>query len=419
MTAADRAEINSRNASRSIGHRRSDGKSLIRFNAVKHGCRAPSPILPGEDPEVFQHRRDAWVDKFQPADDVELYLVETAVKASWQLDRAQRAEVAQLVEEIGREANRRAAQVVELGAKLFRIPSRPNGPVSDRAGLDLESLLSWPFDPAHPEYPARLVARLEATAAGCSWLLEQWAELQRILDAGRSWRLVHRMRAIRLLGKQPMEVVGDESLMTIYLACHAMDPDGPGVFAEPLGDLCAPELEASRDRLAGKFATARAARAALKAIIAAAVARVSALREVRAAAAAAGLSDISARLSYNAKVTVEWLHKHQGTCSRSLFRTFEELRKLWRDPSCPSSAVVIRPQGMMTSRQPQALGSGRRETIRCHLWLSPRSSTLVGCKARPVPNRADRGSPPDPWPPPLGERNRGRPVRDRTGCAVL
>ena len=65
----------------------------------------------------------------------------------------------------------------------------------------------------------------------------------------------------------------------------------------------------------------------------AAVARLEALRAVRAAeqAEAAEPAEISARLSYSAKETVEWLYKHQVTCSRSLSRTFDELRKVRRD----------------------------------------------------------------------------------------
>src|SRR5215468_3244640 len=87
-TTIDRAEINRRNSMRSTGPKTSEGKSRSRFNAVKHGCRARLPILPGEDPEDYRRRRDAWVDKFAPRDAVETYLVERAVDVSWRLDRA-------------------------------------------------------------------------------------------------------------------------------------------------------------------------------------------------------------------------------------------------------------------------------------------------------------------------------------------
>ena len=129
--------------------------------------------------------------------------------------------------------------------------------------------------------------------------------------------------------------------MSIYLACHAMDPDGPDVFAQPLGDLRRPEDEASAHGWRSRFAAARAeraprdaaaGRAALRAIVAAAVARLEALREVRAAAEAADRADdLGPAVATTPRSSVDWLRKHQATCSRSLYRTFDELRKLRRD----------------------------------------------------------------------------------------
>ena len=176
-TTMDRAEINRRNASKSTGPRTPEGKARSRFNAVKHGCRARLPILPGEDPEAYRSRLDAWVDKFGPRDAVEHYLVERTVHVSWQLDRADRAEVARLADETEDEAARLAEDVATLGAELFRVPAGPigGGPPAT-AMATRQSLLSWPFDPEHPQHPARLVAVLEATAAGCDWLLARWAD---------------------------------------------------------------------------------------------------------------------------------------------------------------------------------------------------------------------------------------------------
>jgi hypothetical protein len=123
--------------------------------------------------------------------------------------------------------------------------------------------------------------------------------------------------------------------MAIHLACQAMDPEGPDVFAEPVGDLCHPGAEATREHLAARLATARAepsprdvaeSRAALRAIAAAGEARAEALREVRTAEEAAEKSDISGRLSYEVERALEWVRKHQVTCSRALFRTFDASR---------------------------------------------------------------------------------------------
>ncbi len=120
-----RAEINRRNARRSTGPKSQAGKERSRFNALKHGCRARLPILPGEDPEAYQERLEAWIDKFQPRDAVETYMVERAVQASWQLDRADRAEVATMVEAAEELALGRAREVLALGETLFRAPARP------------------------------------------------------------------------------------------------------------------------------------------------------------------------------------------------------------------------------------------------------------------------------------------------------
>jgi hypothetical protein len=127
-TTADRAEINRRNASRSTGPRSPEGRARSRFDAVKHGCRARLPILPGEDPEDHRRRRDAWVDKFAPRDAVETYLVERAVDVSWRLDRADRAELARLAAELDAEAARRAREVAELAARRASTTALDGGP---------------------------------------------------------------------------------------------------------------------------------------------------------------------------------------------------------------------------------------------------------------------------------------------------
>ena len=57
-------------------------------------------------------------------------------------------------------------------------------------------------------------------------------------------------------------------------------------------------------------------------------ARAEALRELRQADEADEIPDISALLSRTATENVDWLRKHQQTCSRALYRAFDELRKL-------------------------------------------------------------------------------------------
>src|SRR5262249_2415714 len=187
-TPIDRAAINRRNSLKSSGPRTPEGKARSRFNAVKHGCRARLPILPGEDPAAYQDRLETWVDKFGPRDAVEHYLVERAVLVSWQLDRAHRAEVARLATAPAGEDAKLGEEAAELGAILFRIPKGRIAGRADSGGEADGSSLSWPSDPEHSRHPARLVAVLETNAIGCAWLRDRWAALGRILEEGGRWR---------------------------------------------------------------------------------------------------------------------------------------------------------------------------------------------------------------------------------------
>jgi hypothetical protein len=81
----DRAEINRRNAARSTGPRTAEGKSRSRFNALKHGLTARTPVLPGEDPEAYRGRIESFVTALEPRNELEQYLAEHAAQLSWQM----------------------------------------------------------------------------------------------------------------------------------------------------------------------------------------------------------------------------------------------------------------------------------------------------------------------------------------------
>src|SRR5262249_48629993 len=156
----------------------------------------------------------------QPDNDVEQALVERAVTLTWQLDRAERAETARLsriIREAPAEAaRRREEEAAALGRRLL----------FDRCGplpLYPHSLYSFPRQPPPagprvsssglsdaPDAPPRLLLHLEATAEGCRWLLDRWAELGALLDRGLSWQAPDKLKAIRLLGRQPLEAADSE-----------------------------------------------------------------------------------------------------------------------------------------------------------------------------------------------------------------
>jgi hypothetical protein len=69
-------EANRKNSKRSTGPTSALGKSRTRLNALKHGATAQTPVLPGEDPALFQARVDAYKTDLQPRNTLESEMVE-------------------------------------------------------------------------------------------------------------------------------------------------------------------------------------------------------------------------------------------------------------------------------------------------------------------------------------------------------
>jgi hypothetical protein len=336
-TSYARAEASRRNGRKSKGPSAA-GRQRSRFNAVKHGLRAKLPVLPGEDAGAYQARLDGWIESFQPRNAAELYLVERVAQVSWQMDRADRLEVACFAVAGEQKAAERARQAAEEGAALFRIRRMALRPGSDNRNPDAQpEAISWPTAPDHPDYPANRVAKLEATAAGCQWMIDQWAELRQVIEAGGSWQTTERVQAVRLLGKQPVEALCEEQGLMIYLACHAVEPAGPDPFADPLRGLTAAREERCRSELTRTRAADRqppdpsAGRAALLAIIASAVARLEALRDRHQKPEPVNPALARTRLEGSLKQLIDQAQQSQATYSRTFLRTLDALYKLRRE----------------------------------------------------------------------------------------
>jgi hypothetical protein len=353
MTTPERAEINRRNAQKSTGPKTAEGKDRSRFNAVKHGMAAKTLVLPGEDPEAFQMRIEAWSADLQPQDDVEQYLVDRAAAVSWQLDRADRADTARLADLIrtapAEEAHRQEEEAVALGRRLFW---DRRGPMALYPHYDLRDELLAQRNPRtsfsgladDPDDPDRLVHRLESTAAGCRWMLNRWTELRDLLDQGYLWQSPDKLKAIRLLGHQPIDAADDTDVTDIFLACWVLDPENRAVdpFAELWKELLPGEENLYRPRLKGREAEdwlpegEDAARGRLRKIVDRATTRLEALALAHRERAQAEVADQAARLSFDASMEGERLRRYQMSCNRALFRTLDMLLKLRRSASSGS-----------------------------------------------------------------------------------
>jgi hypothetical protein len=92
MATINQIRANRRNAQRSTGPTTPEGKDAVRFNALVHGLRAESPLIPGEDRAKFDAHLQLLCEAWHPQDEMEKSLVEQIAVAQWKLVRLDRYE---------------------------------------------------------------------------------------------------------------------------------------------------------------------------------------------------------------------------------------------------------------------------------------------------------------------------------------
>ncbi len=220
MAIPAQIEANRKNATQSTGPKSASGKKRASLNSYKHGMNARTimPVLPQEDAAELEERIQQTIEAMQPRTPMELDLVERAVRLSADIDRAERIGTAHLSHRVRKatildpkEASAHEIRTVhELGTKLF-----------------YQTAIGPGYPDATPDdYPAVIVRRLEESAEGCRWLLEQWAQLLNVLDAKVPWGDPEVIRFCGLLGKRGIEAHFDPELNALF---HAFDAIAKGL----------------------------------------------------------------------------------------------------------------------------------------------------------------------------------------------
>jgi hypothetical protein len=357
-TSQKRVDANRRNAQRSTGPRTPEGKSRSRFNGLKHGLTAAVPVIPGEDPAVYQARLEAMIESLPPRNQVELDLLGRVAATTWSLERATRAEAAQISQRIKDETierqRREEDEAIALGQRLFWDARGPwqAYPHKPQTGNKNDTLTSRPQDPADPNTPALQIARLERTVAGCRWLLDRWAELRARLEAGEVWTAPDQFKAIRLLGKQPLDAIDDPEVTLICLACAKISPDGKGAdaFATIKNELRDTGLASLKDEYSAyskelrkrSFANlqppdAGAAREALRALIDRQTARLKLILARNQEVADARAADAPDRLAFDPSTEGEKLRRYLLSAARLANQTIKTFLSVVR---CPLSVAA-------------------------------------------------------------------------------
>jgi len=83
MSTLKQIEANRLNSQKSTGPRSPEGKTAVRFNALKSGIDAKSQVIPGEDPAALELLATEYHERFQPATPEARALVDALVTAEW------------------------------------------------------------------------------------------------------------------------------------------------------------------------------------------------------------------------------------------------------------------------------------------------------------------------------------------------
>ena len=93
MATLKQFEANRRNAQTSTGPKTPEGKAAVSMNALRHGLRARTVVLPGENPEEFKQLCDDLEVEWRPQSRTEQFYVEQMAVSQWKLTRLEVVEV--------------------------------------------------------------------------------------------------------------------------------------------------------------------------------------------------------------------------------------------------------------------------------------------------------------------------------------
>jgi hypothetical protein len=93
MATLKQFEANRRNSQKSTGPKTPEGKSAVSMNALRHGLRARTVVLPGEDPTEFHQLCNDLESEWIPQSRTEQFYVEQMAVSQWKLTRMEVVEV--------------------------------------------------------------------------------------------------------------------------------------------------------------------------------------------------------------------------------------------------------------------------------------------------------------------------------------
>ncbi len=303
------------------------------MNSLKHGNRSQKLAMLREESFAFEERLQKWMGIGDAQNDVEEYLVYRNVHLSFELDRTERARVERCTMLIENSDDDEANEAEAVGKQLFFDPGGPTPLYGNPTIFPRKKNTSWNEQAVDPNDPAALVKILERSAAGCCWLREQWQALRAQLESTGFWQSHDRLKAVRLLGHQPVEANDDRRIATIFVASHALGPAGKSEFHDLKSDMEDEQRsrygKAVRERWPDLFGTREKEewRQILLTLVDQNIERLSAKLEVHEENADVRAERTSARLSFDPSPEGESLRNYLIKCTNALFRGMASYRK--------------------------------------------------------------------------------------------
>ena len=338
-TTTAKVEANRLNAKKSTGPRTIEGKNRSRYNALKHGMSARTPVLPGEDPVEFQERLAGFLHDLRPQNTIERFLVERAALVTWQLERANAPKPHGCHSE-SRPATPRRRSTTRMKPSTWE--NACFGTPADRCPFTPTTNTN----PAVRAFPGREFATIPMTHPGCSVACKPPRGLPMAARSlGRSWchprpaaglAGTDRFKVIRLLGKQPLAALDDPELASILLACHLLDPNAGEPFSEVWQELTPAEATFCKDRLEGRNidrlrpADQVAARRVLLEILERESARIEARAQELADESESKAQLALDLLAFDFSPEGERQRRYQATCTRFVTRVIDSFSKAHR-----------------------------------------------------------------------------------------
>jgi hypothetical protein len=183
--------------------------------------------------------------------------------------------------------------------------------------------------------PAVVVESLASSAAGCKWMLDEWAEISREVESVHPVR-VDNFRMTRLMGKRFLDALDDPEVTEVFLANHAINQRERNAFADLRVELCVDEIKERHQRMrrSGKWPSeprdAAEGRARLLKIIERARTRVQERAEEHRKRAESGATEAALGQAFDKSPQAQSLNRAERDYSRAVSHGIAELRKLRR-----------------------------------------------------------------------------------------